>query len=112
MFVTGDTGDSPPTAMEYIFHGLFALFFLCFSVTMIIALFNDRVRAGFRSSKSRVGIVMALPFALFIPVRYLIALPAIIAGKDPSWNIPVWWFFPCGALFVLGLIYDGISRTK
>lgn len=120
MFDPGDSGSSPPTAVDYIFHGLFALFFLWISACLVIALFNDRYRAhaGFRWGKgrgatpmSRFGIVMALPFTLFIPVSCVMAIPAALAGKEPGWFIPYWWFFPCGILCLVGSVYDGLREN-
>src|SRR6266566_2864526 len=105
--------DLPPTVADYIFHSIFGLCLAVVAVWMVIALFSERRRSRFHWGKSREGppmsrlsILMALPFAIFMPARYVMYLIAVAAGHDKTWGVPNWWFFPCAALFILGAVVD------
>jgi hypothetical protein len=114
MFAIGlQTQEAPPTIAEYIFGSLFGLFFLVMAVWAILALFSDRQRSRLhwgrgqsRRPISKLGLLMALPLLLYIPARYVVYLIAAAAGHEKTWPLPLWWFFPFAALFVLGGLID------
>jgi hypothetical protein len=120
MFAIGlHGGDAPPTVAQYIFHSLFGLFFAFMAVWMIIALFSERQRSKLHWGKGRRGppmsrfsILMALPFTLFVPARYIVYILAVAAGHEKTWTVPNWWFIPCVAIFLLGALYDDTSRRR
>ena len=117
MFFHGQDENVSPTVADYVFHSLFALGFAFVAVSMIVGLFSKKAREKLHWGKGRGGphpsrfaILLALPFALFVPVRYAVALIASAAGHEKTWTIPGWWFLPCAALFLLGALYDDFLR--
>ena len=113
MFFHGQDENVSPTVGQYVFHSLFALVFAVLAVSMIVGLFSEKARKNLYWGKgrggphpSRIAIMLVLPFVLFIPVRYAVALMASAAGHEKTWAIPGWWFLPCAALFLLGALYD------
>jgi hypothetical protein len=117
MFFHGQNENVSPTVVDYVFHSLFGLGFAFVATSMIVALFSDKAREKLHWGKgrggphpSRLGILLALPFVLFVPVRYAVAVIASVAGHEKTWAIPGWWFLPCAALFLLGSLYDAFLR--
>jgi hypothetical protein len=103
-----------PTVSGYIFHSIFGLFFAALAVWMTAALFSERLRLrlhwGNGLQMSRLSILLALPFTMFIPARYIVYLIAAAAGPENTWTVPNWWFFPCVALFILGTVVDRLRN--
>ena len=107
----------PPTVWEYIFHSLFGLGFAFMAVSTIIALFSERERSKHHWGRgrgnppaSKLSLLMALPFCLFVPVRYVVYLLAVVTRHEEDWRVPNWWFFPCIALFFIGGLYDNVIQ--
>jgi hypothetical protein len=108
--------EASPDVIDYIFHGLFGLFFTFIAVSVIAALFNNRMLARFHWGKGRGGapmsrfsIVMSLPLPLFVSLRYIVAIVAILT-KQKMWDIPYWWFFICIGMFVLAAALDELRK--
>ena len=104
----GSSANASPSAIDYVVHSLFGLVFLVIAGFLAAGLFSKKLRArirwGGRVQITRLGILLALPFSLFVPARYIVAAVAIAKGHEKDWGIPAWWFLPCmGMLFVGGL---------
>jgi hypothetical protein len=61
---------------------------------------------------SKVSILFALPFMLYPAARVVVYWIAVAAGhqNDKTWLLPVWWFFPCAALLILGALVDKLRN--